>query len=73
MTRRLITLAALLLFSVGAFAADAIDIKANHHSAGELQEKLELEQLLEKYYVSDLEGRDAVVQAAPLQSKAKTA
>jgi hypothetical protein len=46
------TLAALLLFSVPAFAADAIEIQTSHHSARELQEKLELEQLLKKYDVS---------------------
>jgi hypothetical protein len=46
------TLAALLLFSVPAFAADAIEIQTSHHSARELQEKLELEQLLNKYDVS---------------------
>ena len=46
------TLAALLLVSLPAFAADAIEIQTSHHSARELQEKLELEQLLKKYDVS---------------------
>jgi len=46
------TLAALLFLSIAAFAADAIDIQTSHHSARELQEKLELEQLLKKYDVS---------------------
>ena len=45
-------LAALLISSLSAFATDAIDIKTSHHSARELQEKLELEQLLKKYDVS---------------------
>jgi hypothetical protein len=40
------------LFSLSAFAADAIDIQTSHHSARELQEKAELEQLLKKYDVS---------------------
>src|ERR1700692_4285337 len=52
MTRPLLTLAALILSSLSAFAGDAIDIQTSHHSARELQEKLELEQLLKKYDVS---------------------
>jgi hypothetical protein len=47
-----IALAALLFLSIAAFAADPIDIQTSHHSARELQEKLELEQLLKKYDVS---------------------
>jgi len=45
-------LAALFLFSLPVSAAAAIDIQTSHHSARELQEKLELEQLLKKYDVS---------------------
>ena len=44
--------AAFLLSPLSVFAADAIDIQTSHHSARELQEKLELEQLLKKYDVS---------------------
>jgi hypothetical protein len=44
--------AALLLSSLPAFSADAIDIQTAHPSARELQEKAELEQLLKKYDVS---------------------
>jgi hypothetical protein len=51
-TSTLPTLAALLSLSIAAVAADAIDIQTSHHSARELQEKLELEQLLKKYDVS---------------------
>jgi hypothetical protein len=40
------------LLSFTAFAADALDIQTSHHSARELQEKVELEQLLKKYDVS---------------------
>jgi hypothetical protein len=40
------------LFSLSAFASDEIDIQTSHHSAREMQEKLELEQLLKKYDVS---------------------
>lgn len=47
-----LTLVALLLSAHSAFAADAIDIQTSHHSARELQEKVELEQLLKKYDVS---------------------
>jgi hypothetical protein len=43
---------ALILTSPNTFAADAIDIQTSHHSARELQEKLELEQLFKKYDVS---------------------
>src|ERR1700692_3691563 len=52
MTRPLLTLAALILSSLSAFAGDAIDIQSSHHSARDVQEKLELEQLLKKYDVS---------------------
>src|SRR5260370_42589959 len=48
----ILSLTALLVSSLTAFAADAIDIQTSHHSARELQEKLELEQLLKKYDVS---------------------
>jgi hypothetical protein len=41
-----------ILFSLSALASDAIDIQTSHHSARELQEKVELEQLLKKYDVS---------------------
>jgi len=41
-----------ILFSLPAFAADAIDIQTSRPSARELQEKLELERLLKKYDVS---------------------
>ena len=44
--------AAFLLSPLSVFAADAIDIQTSHHSARELQEKLELEQFLKKYDVS---------------------
>ena len=44
--------AAFLLSPLSVFAADAIDIQTSHHSAREMQEKLELEQLLKKYDVS---------------------
>ncbi|HKM84903.1 MAG TPA: carboxypeptidase regulatory-like domain-containing protein [Terriglobales bacterium] len=37
-----------ILFSLSALASDAIDIQTSHHSARELQEKVELEQLLKK-------------------------
>jgi hypothetical protein len=40
------------LFSLSAFASDEIDIQTSHHSAREMQEKLELEQLLKRYDVS---------------------
>jgi hypothetical protein len=41
-----------MLFSLPAFAADAIDVQTSHHTAREFQEKVELEQLLKKYDVS---------------------
>ena len=41
-----------LLFSFCAFASDTIDIQTSHHSARELQEKSELEQIIKKYDVS---------------------
>jgi hypothetical protein len=46
------TLTALFLFSLPVVGADTVDIQTSHHSARELQEKLELEQLLKKYDVS---------------------
>jgi hypothetical protein len=55
------SLVALLFFSITAFAADAIDIQTSHHSARELQEKVELEQLLKKYDVSKYTFTRAVV------------
>jgi hypothetical protein len=51
-TSILSALVALLFLSIAVFAADAIDIQTSRHSARELQEKLELEQLLKKYDVS---------------------
>lgn len=41
-----------MLFSIVAFASDSIDIQTSHHTAREVQEKLQLEQLLKKYDVS---------------------
>ena len=48
----ILSLTALLVSSLTAFAADAIEIQTSHHSSRELHEKLELEQLLKKYDVS---------------------
>ena len=42
----ILSVTALLVSSLNAFAAEAIDIETGHHSARELQEKVELEQLL---------------------------
>jgi hypothetical protein len=49
---KILILALGFLFSAAALASDAIDIQTAHHSARELQEKTELEQLLKKYDVS---------------------
>jgi hypothetical protein len=49
---KILILCSAFVFSGTAFATDAIDIQTSHHSARELQEKLELEQLLKKYDVS---------------------
>jgi hypothetical protein len=46
---RLAVLAACaFFFSLPAFAADAIDIQTSHHSARELQEKVDLEQFAQE-------------------------
>jgi hypothetical protein len=45
-------LGSVLVFSLAAFAGNAIDIQTRNHSPREQQEKQELEQLLKKYDVS---------------------